>query len=119
MELKEFVSETITQIMEGIIDAQKAVANKNGLVNPKRLGSRGTEQLEAVIKDENGKDINRLIERIDFEVALTEVEKSNKKTGIGVSFSSLTIGSEKKKGGENTSLTTVRFSIPIVFPYQE
>ena len=118
MELREFISETIIQIMEGIIDAQEAVANKNGLVNPKRLGNTPGDTPMAVVVDEYTKGVNRRIEIIDFEVALTEVEKSDKKVGIGVGFSNITMGSERKKGGENTSFTTVKFSIPVVFPCQ-
>jgi len=37
MELKEFIKETITQIVEGVVEAQTTISKYGAEINPKRV----------------------------------------------------------------------------------
>ena len=37
MELKEFIKETITQIVEGVVEAQSQIAAHGAEINPKKV----------------------------------------------------------------------------------
>lgn len=107
MELSDFISSTITQIVDGVVDAQEKTKNTGCMINPDniKVSDRG------VYSHNNG-----YVGLIDFEVGLTEGDKSEGKAGIGVFLGSIGIGANTKMDTNTVSMTSVRFSIPIVLP---
>lgn len=68
MELKEFIKETITQISEGIIEAQKDIKEKGlGVVNP-------PEGVNSNLQGHRSYGISNP-NLVEFEVSLTNIEK--------------------------------------------
>lgn len=108
MELKEFVKETITQVVDGIIEAQKITGDKGAKVNPfEALSSNSTEVYMP----------NRsYIGLIKFEVALASSENREGKSGIGVWLGGIGAGTQGKIGSKDESVTNIKFSIPVDFP---
>src|SRR5260370_33921195 len=95
MELKDFVSRTITDIIEGVREAQ-AAAGSDAYVNP---------------------GIGREI--VEFDVALTVTEAAEKKGGGGITVA----GFLKAEGGggsssSNSSISRVKFSVAVKLPTQ-
>jgi len=77
MELKEFVSETITQITNGVKSAQEQCKEIGGLVNP---------MLSVSVCNEDKyrhADSDYPATSVRFKVGLTEAVSNDNKTGIG------------------------------------
>lgn len=114
MELKEFISETIQQISLGVKDAMEKCSELDVIVNPDvTVGSNGDY---FVPQKEIGVAMQRRVQVIDMDIAITVTEsQGNAATGkIGVSIFSI---SGETKGGKNTSNESrVRFSIPVCLP---
>ena len=108
MELKEFVSETLTQICEGVKDAQQRCANVGARINPP-INSMGT------VCEKNMTD-QWAPTKVMFKAALQTSDKTNGKSGIGVLLANVTIGATKENLQDFSSVTSVEFSVPVVFP---
>lgn len=109
MELKEFVTDVLQQINDGIIEAQKAGI----FVNPRKKHHGVKQSFYYTIDGENYEES---LQTVDFEVGLTnEAESGGGK--IGVSFASI-FSVDAEGGGKtsNSSVTRIRFSIPMLLP---
>jgi hypothetical protein len=102
MELKEFVTETLVQIQEGIQSAiDKCQAGKLvGVINP-------------VWGDpaDIGKDHIRIVE---FDVAVTVATKKAGKAGAKLRVVAVELGGDASKSVEQSTVSHVKFSVPIV-----
>lgn len=112
MELKDFVSETLTQITEGVRDAQEKCKELGGLVNPMlKVGSSYNGQ------PYHHRDSDYPATQVCFKVGLTESSNKGDKAGIGVFLGKVSLGKEVNKELETQSVTSVEFSVTVVFPY--
>lgn len=111
MDLKEFVSETLTQICEGVKDAQGRCESIGGLVNP----MLDVKVCNAETYRHDGRDYPAT--GVKFNVGLTESLSNEGKTGIGVFLGKMSVGHETKKDAQSQSVTSVEFTITIVPPY--
>lgn len=107
IELKEFIEETISQIVEGIKNAQERTEKLGALVNPRVSNSKGIVMVE---------DKYHSVQNIKFDVSLGSMSNGEGKNGFGVTFGTWGIGSITKNGEENKSVTNIKFSVPIIFP---
>ena len=111
MELKEFVKETIVQITQGVKEAQEECFKLGGLVNP---------MLETPLSNKEKFQIDGKYypaTTVHFVTGLTEGSTKASKGGIGVFFPQVSLGGEVSKGNNNQAVTTVTFSVTVVFPY--
>lgn len=108
MELKEFIKAAITDITEAVSELQEEL--KNGTVINPTLARAGSDKTLLVENEV------RIIERLDFDIAVTASEDSgisgNAKAGIRVFGAKM--GAETKEKTENVSRLT--FSIPVILP---
>lgn len=111
MDLKEFVSQTLMQIAAGVKNAQADVTSLGGEINPHintsiaELGKQGFLWAGG-----------RLAQVVQFDVALTVAEGAGTKGGIGVFVGAVSLGSAGESKSENTSVSRVKFSVPLVLP---
>ena len=97
MELKEFVKNTILDIMDGIKDAQSQ--DKTG----------------ATIGYFSHMSAN--IEFVEFDVALETIEDKEHNRGIAVSFPTLVdTGLFGKKKSRSSESTRIKFRVPVNYP---
>lgn len=54
---------------------------------------------------------------VKFKVGLTETDETGTKKGIGVFLSAISVGAEEKKENNIQSITSIEFSVNVVFPY--
>lgn len=109
MELKDFITETLVQMMEGVKNAQKKAEEFGAIVNPESLG--GDSYIEV------GNNQVARIQEIEFEVALTETSETGTHKGIGVAFSGIGAKGNKDKNEQNISYNKIRFNVPIALPF--
>lgn len=113
MQLDEFIKESLTQIMNGVIDAQKESVGKKYVINPytrKKSDVIGNVMFDFSLKDKMS---------IDYEIILTNNTSNKNKGGIGVFLGGVGIGGQNDSTNENNNLTKVKFPIPVVFPGNE
>ncbi len=108
MELKEFITETILQISQGISEAGKTVENTN--VNPQCKIVDGIDGLVPI----NPTGSSSLLK---FKIELCQNKESGGKSGIGVFFANMGIGFNDNSTNKLSSLTSVEFSLPVEFPH--
>lgn len=107
MELKEFVSETLTQICEGVKDAQEKCGEAGARVNPPVFNNT----VECKINFDYWK-----CNEVKFKIALQSSNKENGKSGIGVLLANITVGAAKETVQDFSSVTSVEFSVPVALP---
>ena len=111
MELKQFITETLVQISDGIQEAQK------------QLKERGSEAIVNTNMTET--DVGHLVtggrrrpvEHVEFDVAILANEGTETKAGVGITVASLL----KLDAGGKSSQTSgresrIKFKVPISYP---
>ena len=114
MELKEFVSQTLKQIAEGVADSRKKIEQLGGVVNPLNLSLSSTVP-NAPYQANATFDRNIMLTSVDFDVMLKEEGKDS----VGVFLGTLSAGGFFKRGKTKGSYTRASFSVPIILPTQE
>lgn len=102
MELKEYIKETLTQIIDGVIESQKEMKDRGALIAPEGYVFKGKGSFGDLT----------CVESVDFEVAVEVKEGMNAKGGLKTSVIEVFVGKSDDKGNSNK----VSFSIPVVYP---
>lgn len=111
MLLSDFVSESIKQIIDGVNEAKRHAQENGATVNPTRWGWN-SNNVQAKFDRETG----AAIETIEFDVAVTTVEGTSTKGGIGVFVGAVGLGSQGQSNAQNTSASRLKFCVPLVLP---
>lgn len=111
MELKEFIKTALTDITNAVSELQGELQN-GAIVSPSMPNSVSN----VTVKDPQNDKINRLISKIDFDVAITVGNTDNTEVGgkVGIQIFSAKLGGNNENHTENVSRMT--FSIPVVLP---
>ena len=113
MDLKEFVSETLVSIIDGIKDAQGKSINLGASVNP-----GGLMRHKAAVKENSIWDntTNNYAQSVTFDIAITAEDSAQ--GGAKVKVLSGIFGGEVggEKESKNILASRVNFSVPVLFP---
>ncbi|MBD8899684.1 hypothetical protein [Rhodanobacter sp. DHG33] len=110
MELKDFVAQTLTQIIEGVVASQKAVATHGATINP-LINPMSDSSKHGFISCYEG-----FAQVVRFDVALTVTEGMGTKGGIGVFAGPVSLGSSGQSNSSNSSVSHVQFNVPLILP---
>ena len=123
MELKDFISETLVQIANGITDANQQLENCDAMVNPPNVSvSTSSDKLTYGVIDtsKDSKESSwRQVQKIDFDVSVTATKGSGTNGGIKIGIGGIGLGSEGKSESENQASNRIKFTIPMVLPYAQ
>jgi hypothetical protein len=116
MELKQFVSQTLLQILEGVKSAQEQSGALGAEINP-RLP-------DILVKDKSldsriislGGTHQKTVFLIDFDVAITVTEGEDIKGGGAINVAAIKLGAEGASTATNTQQSRIKFLIPITLP---
>ena len=111
MELKDFVSESIKQIIDGVNEAKRYAGENGGMINPRRWGWNSTN-----VQAKFDRTTGAAIETIEFDVAVTAIDGTKTKGGIGVFMGAVGIGSQGQSENSHSSVSRLKFSVPVVLP---
>lgn len=119
MNLKEFVAESLVEIVAGVSDAQSRLANSGAHVSPtiKSLfthSQTGGTNMALGWDNEGG-----LIQSVDFDVAVTAIEGAETKGGIAVVSGVYNLGAKGKSEETSQSISRIKFKVPISLPRQQ
>mgnify|MGYP001131451635 CR=1 FL=1 len=110
MDLREFVSMTLQDIVKGIQEAQK-VEGVGGCIAPSGIGGHNFSSSSDI--SHNGRIVSTVVR---FDVALT-VEKSETSGGKGgVSIAVLSAGLGAQVSSKNSAASRIQFAVPVVLP---
>lgn len=115
MELREFIKETLIQVVEGVRDAQAATAQTGAAISPcaddcgYALG--GKVSIGPLTGPGTG-----FVQYVSFDVGLTSADQKEKKGGVGVFFGSLGAGGQASSQSQSGAVTRVQFVVPVVLP---
>jgi hypothetical protein len=115
VQLKDFVSETLKQVIEGILAAQVFAKEKGALVNPRGLVPLTPDSDKYIVDSGEQAAIPQFIE---FDVAVSASESGEAKAGVGIFAGAIGVGTQAKLEGANSSTNRIRFSVPVQFPRQ-
>lgn len=106
MELKEFISDAITQICEGVKDAQERCNKGDAKINPPMTGDSITSNIDMKYRKHS---------KVHFNITLQSFVDDKGKSGIVLA--SVSLGTAKESSQGSSSLTSVEFSVPIALPW--
>lgn len=112
--LKDFISNTIEQISLGILEASKKCNQYGVIVNPNiTIGEQGDF---CIPKQPEHVNIQRRVQLIDMDIAVTVIESEEGKIEgkLGVSF--IGVGGKSQEGKSTSNESRVKFSIPVCLP---
>jgi hypothetical protein len=115
MELREYIAETLKQLIDGIVDAQEYAETKGASINPRGLKHGFQSHQLEVAQDSVQTEIPQMIE---FDVAVTVSESGEAKAGVGV-FAVVGVGAHAIMQDANVKANRIRFSMPVMFPQQK
>lgn len=111
IELKQFVTATLVQIIEGVKDAQQAATDAGGKINP--LSQRHGADVLRSMSVGSDNNISRVVE---FDVAITSAEGSSTGAGIKVFLAGIGAGAGGKSDKQTSSVTRIKFPVPVFLP---
>jgi hypothetical protein len=107
MDLKDFIKQTIEQIVEGVAEAQSSIQKHGANINPINF------PYTADGKYNHSKF--SLPQDVLFDIGLTSIEKNGSTEGIGVFLGSINLGKKNEGSVESLAVTKVKFSVPLAF----
>lgn len=111
MDLKEFVRVTLTQVTEGVKEAQEAVRAQGGFVNPTVHTSQKDESHFAGLHD------GQNVFLVDFDVAVTVNEGTGTNAEAKLKVASLFALGTSGKSSENQEYSSrIKFKVPLALP---
>jgi hypothetical protein len=101
MELREFITATLTEIQLGVQNAIDSAAKSHtkGAINP----CWGVPQ-------------SKHIEKVQFDIAVTVSDKREGSAEAGIKVVGISLGGDKSKSSETSHVSRIQFSIPIIPP---
>jgi len=115
MELQEFISQTLLQIVNAVEDTQEELSSRS-LSRVIPLMHSYSEKLDAKIIGIAANEESPVI-LVDFDIAVVASKGSGKKGGISILSAAIGVQAEAKSS--NTNESRVKFAIPITFPWQK
>ncbi len=114
MELQQFITQSLVQIAKGVAEAQTELVGHGTLINP---------EIENLFPSASGTPGNSLgwakadqkspVFMVDFDVAVTALDGTSTKGGIGVVAGVFALGSQGQSSNQNTSVSRLQFKVPI------
>jgi hypothetical protein len=102
MELQNFITETLKQIIEGVQGAQKYITTQN---------------IEATIHPQKSRE---KIETVEFDVAVTSIESNQSGVSGGIKVASIfAINGEGGNLSSEQNISRIKFKVQIELPHQD
>ncbi len=99
IDLKEFVSETVKQVVEGSKNA--------GLYLKENISYDNDGYVQ--VGDGN-------MQKIEFDISVTTIESSKSEGKAGIMIKVVDFGIKGSDNTESTSMNKIKFSVPVAFP---
>jgi hypothetical protein len=113
LELKNFISQALCSIVEGVVDAQTKASVHGAFINPGGL-TRTTKSIsDDAIWDNSTNNFARMVA---FDVAVTVEEGTKTNAKIGVVAGVLNLGAGGASENKELAVSRIQFSVPVLLP---
>ena len=118
MKLQDFVSETLTQIVAGVEDAQNKIEDvhangtQRGKINPPVSTSAETLEKKGYRVDTYG----RTVQNVEFDVAVMVDETTEVKGKAGLFVAAIGFGVKAGMETKDATVHRIKFAVPVVLP---
>ena len=111
MELKEFIKQTLSQVVFAIKESQDELQDTGVIISPKytRKTAYSYEMSDSHLA-------NSQVHEIKFNVSLSVENNTGEKAGLNVLTGWLNAGGQLSSEQMKQNLNSVEFTIPVVFP---
>ena len=110
MELKDFVVQTISSLVDAVDDLQGKYESKGAIVNPPSAQS-GSDVLQ--MGSENY--TFRRVQNVQFDVAVTVSSETSGGGNAGIKVLSVELGGGAETAKSSSQISHVKFEVPIAF----
>ena len=111
MELQEFIKQSLVQIVNAIVETQREVSGTGASVNPSGLRLQNEQ-----VKGHSVTNDGNVTQHIEFDVAVTSIEGTGSKGGIGVVAGIFALGTQGQSSESMQAVSRLKFTIPILLP---
>ncbi|WP_253650916.1 hypothetical protein [Vibrio sp. Y29_XK_CS5] len=108
MKLDQYVEETIKQIIDGVNSASEYAKRNGALVNPRAVGGA---RARLFVQGQDSVPVHE----IDFDVAVS-VSESNINSVPEITVGSITQSSTGASSDSQSSISRIKFTIPVALP---
>jgi len=119
MKLGDFIAQTITEIINGVSQAQEFAKSKGASVNPPNVNWSDTKQGYYIVQAVREPDESPMITPIDFDILLTIGDDDKAQGGIGIFAAALGMGVKGEVKEYSESVNKVKFQIMAKLPQQK
>ncbi len=116
MELKEFIKQSIVQVSEALIESNEELKDKGVVVNPKWVQVNSENSQAYGRESELFKHQSRVVQKINFDVAVIVQDEQSAGAGAKISVLSLKLGADGSVNYSNKSESRIKFGVPIIYP---
>jgi len=115
MELKEFVQETLRQLIDGVASVTDFARQHGAVVNPQTL---------EFVSDSGQSDMwcevtGRVSSKVAFDVAVTAREATEAGGKAGVFLTPFKLGAEGKRDWSSQNVSRINFALQVLLPTSE
>jgi len=110
MKLDDFVSETLKQIIKGVVAAQEYGNTQNAKVNPVSARFHGNSEGHSYCRE-----TGLPLQKVEFNVAVTVTEEKTS-ANDGESVGSISVTSASSNSSQNSSVSRIQFEVPVLLP---
>lgn len=110
MDLKDFVSQSLIQIVEGVVSASKVVSDLGGAVSPAYSARR--EETLGHTTDGSG----RPVQGVEFDVAVVASTEAASEASGGLRISVLSVGMKGSDKDSQQTTSRISFTVPLASP---
>jgi hypothetical protein len=118
MELKNFISETLVQISEGVSMAQQKVSAYGSVINPSVKNVNQTHPLYHGTLDVAPYATQKAF-LCEFDIALLVEDKKTDKLGAGIFVAPFGLGGESSDSSTKNVVSRIKFVVPYSLGIQE
>lgn len=120
MKLQDFIQGSLVQIIKGVEGATQELGDTTAMVSPRYIPDPEGRVIGFAFDETESEQHRkrRLVEIVEFDVAVVAAEGTETKGGIGIVVGSIGIGSQGKSESSSTSHSRLKFRVPIVLPSQ-
>lgn len=113
MDLKSFITQVLSEVVQGVQDAQAVLGENAKYINPQLSTQQGPLEKQGLQVSIYG----QLVQQVEFDVAVTATEGTGTKGGVGVVAGVFALGSQGQSKEEHSNVSRIKFSVPLTLPY--
>lgn len=114
MDLEQFVSISLGQIIRGIAKAQEEAKDTNAWINP---GGSGFPQHGPSVSTGGMYSPSVYIRDVEFDVAVTATHSKGGDAAAALRVWAIELGAKGRAVAEHSAASRIKFSIPVVWPW--